>query len=57
VGFAVALFWLSAAGRSVDLLAQPEPFFRWNGAGALVVAALVGLTVIRYSKKGSPGIR
>jgi membrane protease YdiL (CAAX protease family) len=57
VAFGVALFWLNTVELGSRLLAQHEPFIRMNAYGALLAAAAVGLVVIRYSKKGSPGIR
>jgi membrane protease YdiL (CAAX protease family) len=57
IGFGVALFWLNTIELGSRLLAQQEPVHRMNAYGALLVAAAVGLAVIRYSKKGSPGIR
>ncbi|MDP2998331.1 MAG: type II CAAX endopeptidase family protein [Bryobacterales bacterium] len=57
VAFAVALFWVQAAEGGARLMAQPEVFFRMNGIGALLGAAVLGWLAIRYSKNGSPGMR
>jgi membrane protease YdiL (CAAX protease family) len=57
VAFAVALFWVQAAEGGARLVAQPEVFFRMNGIGALLGAAVLGWAAIRYSKNGSPGMR
>jgi membrane protease YdiL (CAAX protease family) len=57
VAFAVALFWVQAAEGGARLVAQPEVFFRMNGIGAMLAAAVLGWLAIRYSKNGSPGMR
>lgn len=52
----VALFWLFAAQKGLALAAQPEPFYRWNGAAALLIAAPAGIAAIfiARSSKSSP---
>lgn len=55
-GCAVALFWLFAAQKGLVLAAQPEPFYRWNGAAVLLIAAAAGLAAIfiARSSRSSP---
>ena len=49
IGFGVAVFWMDAASRAATLIEQPAPWFRWNGAGAALAAAIIGVLAIRVA--------
>jgi len=51
IGFGVAVFWMDAASRAATLIEQPSPWFRWNGAAAALVAALIGVLAIRVAAR------
>lgn len=50
VTFGVALFWAQTVGVSANLLAQPSPWFRWNGLFCLAGAAAVGYCAARFQR-------
>lgn len=51
VGLGVAIFWLETASRTATMMAQPSPWFQWNGALAAAVAAIVGVVAIRLAAR------
>jgi len=55
--FGVALFWLNASAGAWALISQQAAALRWNGAAALLVAALVGLVVLARSGRATPAPR
>ena len=54
ITFAVALFWIEAAGPLVELIEQPAPLLRWTGIGAAIVAAGLGMWAVRFSVDSRP---
>jgi hypothetical protein len=50
-GLGVAIFWLETASRTATMVAQPSPWFQWNGALAAAVAAIVGVVAIRLAAR------
>jgi hypothetical protein len=42
---------MDAASRAATLIEQPSPWFRWNGAAAALVAALIGVLAIRVAAR------
>lgn len=55
VGFGVAVFWLEAVSRAVPMIGQSSPWFQWNGAAALIAAALVGVAVLAIAARRLKG--
>ncbi len=51
VSAGVAVFWVAAAGLGAVLVEQPAAVMRWNGAVALVVAALAGVGAILLARR------
>jgi hypothetical protein len=55
IGLGVAFFWLAALGEALELLRQPSPFIRWNGALSALLAVLAGtvlLVVLQQRRRG-----
>jgi hypothetical protein len=51
--FGVAFFWVQVAARAATMIAQPSPWFRWNGVAAAAAAALAGILVVRFCNSTS----